>query len=478
MQDSILKEKNESPATSLIHKISKIAFSDLMKALLFIIAAVIVISEKFVFGTLLFIVITSIILVLPKSNIQSLYPFLLLCAIAMRCYNSFDTFIVYWWITLIPITAFITKLCVTLKALKSKKSITLGKSFYGNLSVAVAVTLGGLGSISLSEYFAPMALYYVFFLGFGMIFFYIVAREGIFSSEENIPELFCKIMYLVGMFCVFCVAHLYLSNISFLIEGGKFWRVIFIFQWKNNVATFLMFCLPFPFYYSRKNCLHFFAGFLMFAALILTTSRGALVFAPIEFLVCVIYAIKYNKKNVFTLLSSLALGAAFIYLIRLAIIHFEMPKFFSGSTLSIKNLSNFIKENEARARFIPRAFEDFKSSPIFGKGLGSTANTDLYNPKKGALCWYHMMIPQIVGSLGTVGILAYGHQFIVRTGLVFKRISPQNLCLGISYLGILLMSQVNPGEFCPLPYELLTVLIFIILERSVESEKTLTDTQL
>lgn len=470
MQDTSLTEKPATESSSLLHKISKFAFSDIMKAILFIIAATVVVCEKFVFGTLLFIVINSIILVLPKSNIQSLYPFLLLCAIAMRCYDSFDTFIVYWWITLIPIAAFITKLCVTIKAFKRKKSISLGKSFYGNLSVAIAVTLGGIGSISLSEYFAPMALYYVFFLGFGMIFFYIVAREGIFSSEENIPELFCKIMYLVGLFCVFSVVHIYILNIPHIIEIKLLTMSATGFQWKNNVATFLMFCMPFPFYYSRKNCLHFFAGFIMFVALILTTSRGALVFAPVEFLFCVIYAIKYNKKNIYTLISSLALGAGAIYLLRLALIRLNMPDFFDGSTLSLKNLSVFIKENESRAKYIPRAFEDFKSAPIFGKGLGNTANTDIYNPKKGALCWYHMMIPQIVGSLGTVGILAYGHQFVVRTALIFKKICPSTLCLGISYLGILLMSQVNPGEFCPLPYELLTVLIFIMLERSVEKD--------
>ena len=469
MQDTSLTEKPATENSSLLHKISKFAFSDIMKAILFIIASITIICEKFVFGTLLFVVITSVILVLPKSNIQSLYPFLLLCAIAMRCYDSFDTFIVYWWVTLIPIAAFITKLCVTIKAFKRKRSISPGKSFYGNLSVAIAVTLGGIGSISLSEYFAPMAIYYVFFLGFGMIFFYIVAREGIFSSEENIPELFCKIMYLVGLFCVLSIAVFYLKTLPSFIEKESF-KAIANFQWKNNVGTFLMFCLPFPFYYARKNWLHFFVGFTMFVSLILTTSRGAIAFAPVEFLFCVIYAIKCNKKNIYTLISSLAITAGAIYLLRLALIRLNMPEFFDGTTLSFENLSVFIKENESRTKYIPRSFEDFKSSPIFGKGLGNTANTDLYAPKKGALYWYHMMIPQIIGSLGTVGILAYGHQFVVRTNLIFEKTSPVSLCLGISYLGILLMSQVNPGEFCPLPYELLTVLIFIILERSVEKD--------
>ena len=34
--------------------------------------------------------------------------------------------------------------------------------------------------------------------------------------------------------------------------------------------------------------------------------------------------------------------------------------------------------------------------------------------------------------------------------------------------GILLMSQVNPGEFCPVPFETLTVLLFILQENRLD----------
>jgi hypothetical protein len=48
--------------------------------------------------------------------------------------------------------------------------------------------------------------------------------------------------------------------------------------------------------------------------------------------------------------------------------------------------------------------------------------------------------------------------------MILKNTTVQKIALGLSYSGILLMSQVNPGEFCPIPYELLTVLLFIFLE--------------
>ena len=76
-----------------------------------------------------------------------------------------------------------------------------------------------------------------------------------------------------------------------------------------------------------------------------------------------------------------------------------------------------------------------------------------------------MMIPQVIGSMGLCGILAYGFQIVTRIRTYLARIGSFSSVLLLSYFGVLLMSQVNPGEFCPLPYELLTVLLFILMER-------------
>ena len=35
------------------------------------------------------------------------------------------------------------------------------------------------------------------------------------------------------------------------------------------------------------------------------------------------------------------------------------------------------------------------------------------------------------------------------------------------------MSMVNPGEFCPLPFELLAVLLFILQERRLQTARPL-----
>ena len=121
-------------------------------------------------------------------------------------------------------------------------------------------------------------------------------------------------------------------------------------------------------------------------------------------------------------------------------------------------------KGEDRYIMLLQAIENFKKRPLLGTGiLDDSIAYGEYNVK-GTMTWYHMMIPQIIGSMGLVGVVAYAYQIWGRVKLIFTKKNAWSLCLGISYLGILLMSQVNPGEFCPIPFELLTVLLFIFQE--------------
>jgi hypothetical protein len=131
----------------------------------------------------------------------------------------------------------------------------------------------------------------------------------------------------------------------------------------------------------------------------------------------------------------------------------------------------FFKKGEARMTLIERMKLDFKSNPVFGVGIGYTGNEDAYNPVKGAMNWYHMWFAQVIGGLGVLGILAYGYQLIDRFIIFFKNRSMVNLTFLLSYLGLLLMSQVNPGEFCPMPYAALAMTYFALMEKDTKSFK-------
>ena len=63
------------------------------------------------------------------------------------------------------------------------------------------------------------------------------------------------------------------------------------------------------------------------------------------------------------------------------------------------------------------------------------------------------------------GAAAYGLQLRDRVVLLRRSWNPQTAALGLSALGMLLMSMTNPGAFCPAPYELLMVTLFALLEQ-------------
>ena len=66
------------------------------------------------------------------------------------------------------------------------------------------------------------------------------------------------------------------------------------------------------------------------------------------------------------------------------------------------------------------------------------------------MVFYHNSIAQIMGSMGLVGI-AYGVLMRDRIALLRAGKTPFVRALALSYLGMLLISLTNPGEFCPLP---------------------------
>ena len=73
--------------------------------------------------------------------------------------------------------------------------------------------------------------------------------------------------------------------------------------------------------------------------------------------------------------------------------------------------------------------------------------------------------------MGLVGLCAYLCLLVLRSTLIFRRKrGPVRSTLGLSYVGLFLMSQLNPGEFSPFPYALMAVAVFVMLEQLDETE--------
>ena len=82
-----------------------------------------------------------------------------------------------------------------------------------------------------------------------------------------------------------------------------------------------------------------------------------------------------------------------------------------------------------------------------------------------------------MASLGLVGVAAFSVQFISRIILFIKKRTVFNVTVLVAYLGIEMMSLVNPGIFCPVPYLFLVTMFIAIVEYVNETDdiKDLTD---
>ena len=230
---------------------------------------------------------------------------------------------------------------------------------------------------------------------------------------------------------------------------------------RNNISTMLMFAMPFPLYLGLKNKWWAILTPALYAAICITTSRGGLIFGSIEFLVCCVYWIyeakgkKYRSIRFFICL--------FVSLAVLGICGKVIVDVIADRIAATGSITE-----DARFRMLMEGVKNFLKNPFSGTGI--LDNSIYYGSyrKQGTMAWYHMMIPQVFGSMGLIGVVAYLYQFFGRAKLVVTKISYWSVCLGISYLGVLLMSQVNPGEFCPVPFEVLAVLLFILQEKRLE----------
>jgi len=419
--------------------------------LLFAYAALIVLVKGEVWGILSFAFIISLLLVLCEDITVTTLPFLLACTFVLKCYDSFNTFIVFAPLGVIPIAAFLFHF------IKYHRSYKIGKSFFGICAVAISVTAGGAFFISPEDYLSGTSLFYIAGLGIGMVGTYLLMKSQFVERDTySLRERLFAIFFIAGLFGVFMIGAHYVENFKELWETKRI-----NIQWSNNLSTIMTFFLPIPFYYAlTKNRFFILFGFLFYLAMIMTGSRGGLVIGGIELLLCCVFVSVYDKPLRYVTFLLCAAGIVLVAVNWDKVIHLFH---FTGTT-------DIISEREPRFQSMFRAVKDFLSNPVFGRGLGYTGNIDIYSPVKGAANWYHMMPFQIIGSLGLVGVAAYGYQFLGRVRLIFQKVSPSALTLGLSYAGILLMSMVNPGEFCPIPYELLAVLLFIFLELPNENQ--------
>jgi len=377
-------------------------------------------------------------------------PFLLLTLSLIFCYDSYNDFIIY-----APLAPAVLA-CIAVHLIRFPlKWKGRGISLYPMLAVAAATMLGGIGCIGAAEYFSPIAFFYVLALGPGMVLLYLLLKCRI--RDEADEQLFLLDLCFFAVAATFVVLGYHWRN---YLELGMLPSLrVFSHQWSNNIATMLMLSFPALFWAGEKHPPCYLLGLAAYGAVILSGSRGGLLMASVEVVLCILYAafgdVLKKPRRARVLQLSLSVFAVLV----LGVLAFVrlVP-------------ADFISKYEVRRYLLERSIVDFLENPVTGVGLGSTRNLDLYPGKKGTLVWYHMFLPQIVGSMGLLGVLAWGWQLVTRARIALAVRCTPAFFIMLCYAGLLLMSQVNPGEFCPFPYAVSAVYMVALGERRMGAD--------
>ena len=435
--------------------LKKFVFSKYFTVSLFALGTFFAFIGAEVFGTLVFCLIITGVFALTDDFLPALESIMFVICFAIRCKNSFNSFIKFWWMAPPIVILFL------LHFFRFKIKFEKGKCFNGIFAASAATTIGGLGIISFKEYFSLNSIFYVFLLGFGMLLIYMYLSATLKIRDEYVfSQRFAEIMTAIILFLFVCVFEEYFSRRAEFLANPN----ILAFQWRNNASTILMLAMPFPFMLSVKKFPYFFVGILSYITILCTGSRGGMIFGLIELGICLIFMLivdKPHRKHIFAFIG-VAAGCALIAIKPII----DMLSYTLGRLVSYS-------ENTIRLQLIQRGWGDFKANVLFGRGLGYMGNNDVHNNAKFTLCWYHCSPIQVIGSFGLAGVAAYGYLIFNRIKVLSQNISLFNLFVFISYIGLELMSLVNPGIFSPFPYLFLITFYMVAIEKCTpDNERT------
>lgn len=413
---------------------------------LFAVAALFLLVGEGLAGAILLVACGCFMLLFCSNLLAALFPFLLTVFVTIDYYTDYRALLPYWYIA-IPVM-----LSLLYHISEYSGTYRHGVGFRGLLLVSGATMLGGIGRISLQEYFRPLSLFYMLGLGVMLLLTYMAIKSQPAQGSRMLSR-FLTILYVSGLFIALVIGRSYLMNLRQFLQTFAVQEL----QYRNFCATLLLMALPVPFFRALTRPQHLLGVGILYLALLMTGSRSGLLFGTLLVGLGIVYLLHYDRRRRSTYRKILLIAAVPSLLLGYVLI----SALFSTRMVD----GNLISSGDSvRVEFLVQALRDFNNNFLFGQGLGSTDNRGIFQGTPGSMIFYHNAIAQIIGSMGLVGIVAYGCQFLDRIRLVFRKRSPLVVTAAMSYLGLLMVSMTNPGSFCPLPNALLLVILFTLLE--------------
>jgi len=342
-------------------------------------------------------------------------------------------------------------------AAKTKKKPNL---YWGLLGLCAVFFLGGL----FFGGFAPRGLLLSLSLT-GVVFFVFAVFELTVKWDKDSMNYLCDAFTAMLAVVVIQMLWLYIDPGSGLLRYVVFrerawWakQLIYI-GWapSNQIAIIITIILPFVMYRmftARRAIVYFVVSALSVVAMGLTLSRNGLMFGIPMYVALSVWAL-LRAKDRKTL--RLAYAAAAIVAVIAAII-LRSQVWAVADWLFSRGLDTTNRGNLARM-----AWEHFRRAPIFGVGFGyATGNYHV------SFSLYHNHYLQFLGSMGLVGLIAYGFHRYQTIRLFWSErhstgILIPNIFVMVSLLMFVLTSLLDITFFNPLAMTLHSIILVMLI---------------
>ncbi len=444
--------------------ITKFFYSDLYLGVLAALILASWISGIMLIGFLSIIVFATILLVI-MDDIKPLIPILFYVAFCIS--DSSDLSVYYPYLPcLAPLILAIGFHLI----FYHPKRFSLGELGLSQIFVSIALLIGGCTCISLARWTG--ALTYSLLLGIGVFFIYFAWTNYMRGTPYGETSTYiAKIFMWMGLILVGEMITYYIrSGVSFFSHSSAEWIDL---GWgiDNNVATLLLLSAPMCFYLATKKehpTLYILIGIIHYLGIVTTYSRGGLLFAAITAPIVAIATILKSKNK-----SESLIIVVCVVIIALTAFAFTYEK--------IKVMLDHIFEDglssSSRVLLYKDALHQFAAHPIFGVGAGYDGPDYENHVEEIVFYWFHSTFFQIIGSMGLVGVLAYGWNYLKRAKVIFKNLFKDTFVLFsfLSLLGFELYSLIDTGTFVPLPTMMIVFVMFAVVERHHKEQTLLPD---
>lgn len=367
--------------------------------------------------------------------------------------NEVSTFL-GMWPTFIPLG-----ICLIIFVVRNvgRRKFRLGRMFFPQLAVTIALLIGGLGTISKENYLRALPTALV--LGVGVLAVYLLyANFGKRDENTDYGLMVAKMLTYLGLaVCVELVFCIIRSGLAPADWNKAYWDT----GWgnRNNIATYLLFTAPMCWYlatrYKRTGWLYIFFGVVQYACLIMTFSRGGILCGAIGGVFALVFLIWKSPSKKATLIS---IGVCVVLFAVAGVILRDKVKDMIDSLISRGT------ELSGRDLLYIEAWDVFNKHPYLGAGLGYMGDGPCPITTM-QMYLFHSTFYQICACMGVVGIVAYAYYYGARLFFLFKNIKHKfNLFILVAWIGFEGYSMIDTGTFIPFPNMILVIVLTYILE--------------